>query len=144
MKQTKTIACLFLVASMLTPIVQAAEFRLVCESWFRPNTTVAPGNKQWIHLDIIIPDGSVPEIGLPRDEVRAMHRDFIVSMSNDRGSVWLDIIDVKTNKQLQRFLWQFWDVPANTFQSSGQGFTGLIYINHPETRAELQIICEAK
>ena len=144
MKQTKTIAWLFLVTSMLTPIAQAAEFRLVCDSWFRPNTTVALSNEQRIYLDIIIPDGPVPEIALPRDEVRAKHRDFIVVMSNDRGSVWLDIIDAKTNKQLQRFLWQFGDVPANTFQSSGQGITGLVYISHPETRAELQMICKAE
>ena len=114
-------------------------FQLVCESWFRPKLTQPPGKVKRIALKIEIPKGPVPEIAMPRDEVKAEHPDFTVVMSNDRGSVILDVMDAKSKKQLQRFLWQFTEVPRNTFGS--QGFTGLLYYRHPETCSEMQLLC---
>lgn len=100
------------------------------------------GNEQRIELLIQIPKGPVPEIALKPDVVKARHADFEMVLSNDRGSVMLDVMDAKTGQQLQRSLWQFSSVPRNIFP--GQGFTGLIYFNHPETGAELQYFCRTK
>ena len=44
---------------------------------------------------IEIPEGPVPEIALKPDVVTAMHADFEVVLSNDRGSVMLDVMDAK-------------------------------------------------
>jgi hypothetical protein len=66
-----------------------------------------------LELDIQISLGVVEEIALPRDVVKAEHPDFVVVMSNDRGSVLLDIMDAKTNDHLQRCLWQFTEVPRS-------------------------------
>jgi hypothetical protein len=143
--QALMVAIFLVVAVCAIPLQAAAadtEFRLVCQSYFRPDLTVPPGKVKQLELEIHIPRGPVPEIALPRDEVKAKHRDFVVVMSNDRGSVLLDIMDAKTNKHLQRFLWQFSEVPRNIF--GGQGFTGLIYFNHPRTGSELQMICTAR
>lgn len=114
---------------------------LVCESWSRAETTQPLGNEQRIELMIEIPEGPVPEIALKPDVVMAMHADFEVVLSNDRGSVMLDVMDAKTGQQLKRSLWQFSSAPKNIFP--GQGFTGLIYFNHPETGSELQLLCRA-
>ena len=114
-------------------------FRLTCESWFRPDLTQPPGQRKKISLKIVLPNGPVPEIAMPWDEVKTKHPDFIVVMSNDRGSVLLDVMDAKTKKPLQRFLWQFSQVPRNTF--GDQGITGLLYYTHPETGSEMQMIC---
>ena len=115
---------------------------LVCESWSRAETTQPLGNEQRIELMIEIPEGPVPEIALKPDVVMAMHADFEVVLSNDRGSVMLDVMDAKTGQQLKRSLWQFSSAPKNIF--SGQGFTGLIYFNHPGTGSELQLLCRAE
>lgn len=112
---------------------------LVCESWSRAETTQPLGNEQRIELMVQIPEGPVPEIALKPDVVMAKHADFEVVLSNDRGSVMLDVMDSKTGQQLQRSLWQFSSTPKNIFP--GQGFTGLIYFNHPETGSELQLLC---
>ena len=58
---------------------------LVCESWSRAETTQPLGNEQRIELMIEIPEGPVPEIALKPDVVMAMHADFEVVLSNDRG-----------------------------------------------------------
>ena len=100
------------------------------------------GNEQRIELLIQIPKGPVPEIALKPDVVKARHADFEMVLSNDRGSVMLDVMDAKTGQQLQRSLWQFSSVPRNIFP--GQGFTGLIYFNHPETGSELQYFCRTE
>ena len=115
---------------------------LVCESWSRAEMTQPLGNEQRIELLIHIPEGPVPAIALKPDVVKAKHADFEVVLSNDRGSVMLDVVDAKTGRQLQRSLWQFSSVPKNIFP--GQGFTGLIYFNHPETRSELQYFCRTE
>ena len=115
---------------------------LVCESWSRAETTQPLGNEQRIELMIQIPEGPVPEIALKPDVVNAKHADFEVVLSNDRGSVMLDVKDAKTGQQLKRSLWQFSLAPKNIFP--GQGFTGLIYLNHPETGSELQLLCRAE
>ena len=141
-----SMVAIFLVVTVCVMPLQAEaadrQFRLVCQTYFRPDLTVRPGKVKKLELNIVIPRGPVPEIALPRDEVKAKHRDFVVVMSNDRGSVLLDIMDAKTNKHFQRFLWQFSEVPRNIF--GGQGFTGLIYFNHPQTGSELQMICTAQ
>ena len=115
---------------------------LVCESWSRAETTQPLANEQRIELMIQIPEGPVPEIGLKPDVVMAKHADFEVVLSSDRGSVMLNVMDAKTGQQLQRTLWQFSSAPKNIFP--GQGFTGLIYFNHPETGSELQLFCRAE
>lgn len=143
--QAFVIATFLLVAACAAPLdVDAVDrsFRLVCQTSFRPDLTVPPRAAKQMELDIEIPVGMVLDILRPRDEVKAKHRDFVVVMSHDRGSVLLDIMDAKSNDHLHRWLWQFVEVPRNLF--GGQGFTGLVYINHPQTGSELQLICKAE
>jgi|GEM_PF-2299047 len=136
---------LWVMMYMPIPSARAEEFRLVCESSFRGSIAGKIEDRQQMYLDVVIPEGPIPEIALAREQVEARYRDFVLNLSHDRGTVCLDIRDAKTGQQLQRFLWQFFSgIPENTFQSTGQGFTGLIYINHPETQSEMQIICRVE
>ena len=126
----------------LQSFASAKEFQLECESWWRADTTVVPGKGKKMHLKIKIPAGQLfRDIALPRDEVKVTHKDFILKMSNDRGSVILDIIDAQTKKLIQRFLWQFAKKPTNLFHKN---FTGHTYYCHPKTGSELQMVCRVK
>lgn len=119
----------------------ADRFQLVCESWSRADTTQPLAHEQRFELLIQIPKGPVPAIALKPNVIKAKHPDFHIILSNDRGSVLLDVIDAHTGKQIHRTLWQFSGVPKNIFP--GQGFTGLLYFIHPDTGSELQMICRS-
>ncbi len=121
----------------------AGSFTLVCEAYYRANETRPLSPAKVLRAEIVIPRGPVPEIARPSKVAEAKFEELTLRLADHRnGSVIVDVVESRTNKQVSRHLWQFNKPPGNPFEGTGQGFTGLIYVKHPATGAELQFICK--
>ena len=123
---------------------QAADsFPLVCEAYYRANVTQELSPAKILRQVVTIPREPVPEIARLPKVSEAQFADLTLRLSNSRtGSVYVDVLDTHTKKQIVRHLWQFSRPPGNTFGVTGQGFTGLIYVKHPQPGAEPQFFCK--
>ena len=122
----------------------AGPFTLVCEAYYRADDTKALSPAKVLRAKVVIPRGPVPEIARPPKVAEAKFEELTLRLADHRnGSVIVDVLDSRTGKQISRHLWQFSKPPGNPFGGTGQGFTGLIYVKHPATGAELQFFCKA-
>ena len=61
------------------------------------------------------------------------------------GSLFVRVSTLPDNAQVFGGLYQFPPDPrVNSFETTGQGFTGLLYVYNPTSGSELQIICSAQ
>ncbi|MFP6762394.1 MAG: hypothetical protein VB858_02210, partial [Planctomycetaceae bacterium] len=79
-------------------------------------------------------EGDIPEISLGRSE-QIKFKDLACSVSAECNSLVVHFLN--DGEQIATLLYQFSDKPGNLL-TAGHGFTGLHYIYHPDSKAELQ------
>jgi len=106
-----------------------------CQAFYRPSVGQAPG------------DGTVISLGGQGDSGTAEYIDMVfdVQLSDDPGEVVALIISVTAKEggdQIVRSLYQIDQAKGLHDQFiGGHGFTGLVYVYHPASAAELQYFC---
>ncbi|MBL69274.1 MAG: hypothetical protein CMO74_12650 [Verrucomicrobiales bacterium] len=122
----------------------AGAFSMACEVYYRASETRPLSQAKVLKQNILIPRGPIPEIARPPRVSEARFATMTLRLANHHnGSVVVDVVDNHTGKQISRHLWQFSREPGNIFGGTGQGFTGLIYVKHPGTSAEMQFFCKS-
>ena len=120
----------------------ANTFTLVAQAYYRASDTRPLSPAKVLRMKVDIPRGPVAEIACKPIVSEAKFADLTLRLENHHnGSIIADVIDSRTGKQISRRLWQFRKAPGATFGGTGQGFTGLIYVYHPVSGAEMQFIC---
>lgn len=120
-------------AAPLTPTIR----RITCRTFFRDAATEPPT------------DGPVLTFDAPGTET-ADFADlrFAGLVERDEtilGSLFLRVSTLPDDKQVFGGLYQFATNPnVNSFEPTGQGFTGLLYVYNPTSGSELQITCAAE
>lgn len=111
--------------------------QITCATFFREVETVPPT------------DGPVLTFDTPGTQT-AEFDDFsltaiVEGTNNVLGSFFVRVSTLPDNAQVFGGLYQFpLDPRVNSFETSGQGFTGLLYVYNPTSGSELQIFCSAQ
>jgi hypothetical protein len=109
---------------------------IVCHFFYRSSTRTPKGETRQFTINVPFVDGDVPEIALDISKEVAF-KDLACVASAHYNSLSVRFQGADTRKTITSLLYQFGDKPDNRF-AGGHGFTGLHYIYHPETEAELQ------
>jgi len=137
---------LFLVAAAACPLLGACtsgeggsgDGTFECSAWYRRDVTVAI--EQEAHLSAVIGAEQAATLGDFRFTVLYTSDDF-------EGRSLLTRIEDGSGSEphaIERRLFQLGDdSPQNEFVG-GHGFTGLSYVYHPTSGAELQYMCQAE
>lgn len=88
-------------------------------------------------------DGPVPEIARITKPQVAELDDFRVVVRHDTNSLTVAIYEKSTKRLISSRLFQFGPGLRNQFHG-GHGFTGLNYVYHSKSKAELQFWCAVK
>jgi len=96
-----------------------------------------------IELSVPVTDGEFPEIPDPTPPKKAEFDDFRVEVTRSTNSLLIYVYDIKTGRLITQKLYQCGPDLKNQFHGS-HGFSGLNYIYHPTTEAELQFIAKVK
>lgn len=113
------------------------DIRVSCQAFTRPNVETSIQERKTIRSGPEGDDQSV-EIGDFR------FRNLLAADEFEGTSLAVYVYPKGKTKAITHSLYQF-DLskpPANQFPG-GHGFTGLIYVNHPDTGAELQFFCKS-
>lgn len=117
------------------PQAQANSIKIVCTLAYR----AAPGkafDQKTIEIKIPIARGDVPDIAQTQTKMQKFD-DMTVTLLYDVNMLKLSVTDPKTNKEIYSALYQIQPGLKNQF-GGGHGFTGLSYIEHPTSDAQLQ------
>lgn len=106
---------------------------LLC--WFLIRSSFC-GRTPGVSITIPLLDGPIPEIPLDIGE-SVEFADLNCTVSGQYNRLIVDVYDADPDKVIGRVLYQFGEVPDNRLAGSHQ-FTGLHYIHHPKSEAELQ------
>jgi len=118
---------------------QQAQLAIKCETLYRTST---------VSSDEPLSTSSVFELRHDQKKFSETYTDMEIMAQYyqddyEGRSMRVSISDPVSGRQLASFLYQFPldEQPVNQFVG-GHGFTGLVYIYHPESPAELQFFCE--
>ncbi|MBX2851018.1 MAG: hypothetical protein KTR15_04640 [Phycisphaeraceae bacterium] len=120
---------------------QADAVEIECHLYYRTTPGKAFVDKT-IGIDIPIARGPVPEIDRSQRKVQKFD-DMTVTLLYDVNMLKLTISDPKTGEEIYGGLYQIQPGLKNQF-AGGHGFTGLSYIEHPTSDAQLQTFSEVK
>ena len=114
-----------------------SDFSITCTGFARPNVATSDMQRRTLKLG---PQGGNRSVSVGQFRFRAQ---FVADEFEGKA---LDVFVYPKGKKdlIAQGKYQFDadDPPANQF-IGGQGFTGLIYVMHPQTEAELQYFCKA-
>lgn len=113
---------------------------IVCHFFYRPNTRTAGGEEKQVTITVPYLSGDVPEIALDIFE-KAEFENLSCGLSAHYNVLNVQFFD--SDHTISTILYQFADIPENGM-AGGHGFTGLHYIYHQESEAELQFWAEVK
>lgn len=121
-----------------TPTTPPPSIRqITCATFFREVETVPPTDGPVLTFD-------TP--GTQTAEFDDLSLTAIVEGTNNvLGSLFVRVSTLPDNAQVFGGLYQFpLDPRVNSFETSGQGFTGLLYVYNPTSGSEMQIFCSAQ
>ena len=118
------------------------EIEIVFHCFYRASVQTPQGETKEFTLKIPIVQGPVPEIALGISG-SAKFKDLTCSASAHYNSLSIHFQDNQSKKSISNILYQFSSPPKNQF-AGGHGFTGLHYVHHPESGAELQFWATVK
>ena len=95
-----------------------------------------------VELTVPVGDGPQPEIGHVVEPKVVKFDSFEISVTHQINSLVVNVM-TKKGEQIMTQLFQFDPKLKNQFVG-GHGFSGLIYVYHPEDKSELQFICKVK
>jgi len=141
MKKMVIIILILLILAACQPRATAkqAQLAIKCETLYRSSTVSA---------DEPLNESAVFELRCDENKYLETYQDMAIMAQYyhdeyEGRSMQVSISDTVSGRQLASFLYQFPfdEQPVNQFVG-GHGFTGLAYIYHPESPAELQFFCE--
>lgn len=107
---------------------------------YRKDTTVQHSVTKELKAVINVVDGPVPEIALDIPAVVADVGEFRVSIQPETNAFYVDVFEKgEKERHVMRQLYQIDSSFQNQF-AGRHGFTGLVYVNHAKSGAELQFI----
>ena len=109
-----------------------------CQAFYRPSLGQAPGEGKTITLT---GDNAAETVEFENMVFAAQHLDD----PGEGKSLVLSVTASDTGDEVMRQLYQIdGEKGLNNQFVGGHGFTGLGYVNHPTSPAELQFFCEAR
>ena len=111
-----------------------------CHFFYRPNTGTAESEAKNVTIKVPFLTGDIPEIALDISE-KAEFENLSCGLSAHYNVLNVHFFD--SEHTLSAILYQFAEIPENGM-AGGHGFTGLHYIYHPGSEAELQFWAEVK
>ena len=118
------------------PALGEQEVEVLCHFSYR--SSIFSGDFESADFTITIPfiDGPTPEMPLGIED-SVEFADLLCVAIGHYNSLHLQIYDAESGNSITSVLYQFGEPPENRFDG-GHGFTGLHYVYHPESEAELQ------
>lgn len=110
------------------------DIEIECNFFYRTSTRTSEGETKQFTIKVPFLQGDIPEISLGISE-KVVFKDLSCSVGAEYNSLVVHFFDPKN--QITTILYQFADKPVNRL-AGGHGSTGLHYIYHPESEAELQ------
>ncbi len=116
--------------------IDKQDIEIVCNFFYRSSASAAKSERKRFTIKVPIVKGAAPEIALNISE-KVEFKDLTSVANANYNSLSIHFQSADTKKAIASLLYQFADKPDNRF-AGGHGFTGLHYIYHPESGAELQ------
>jgi len=116
------------------------EIEIECHFFYRASTQTATGENKVVSITVPFLEGDVPEIALDISE-KAEFEDLSCGLSASYNA--LSVTFSAAGRTTSSMLFQFAEVPENGM-AGGHGFSGLHYVYHPESEAELQFWARVK
>ena len=116
----------------------AVPIRIECQAFYRSSVTESLGEGTTAILDT---DGDLEAIRFEDMVVNARYQDEAF----EGRSLFVTVVDRETGDQIAGHLYQMErDQKIGNPFLGGHGFTGLAYVYHPTSQAELQYFCQSR